>query len=79
MAKFLNTRGKTSLGVALCARCSRKFPIVDLVDDPNYPGLKVCKADLDDYDPYRLGAPNIEEINLGFVRPDTSIVPEDEG
>ncbi len=70
MAEFIDPTGKSSFGIGLCARCSRKFPLEDLHDDPNTPGLKVCLDDLDDYDPYRLPARPTEEINLDFVRPD---------
>jgi hypothetical protein len=45
----------------------------DLYSDPNYPGLRVCKADLDDLDPYRLPARQPDRIVLPFVRPDISI------
>lgn len=41
--------------------------------DPNYPGLMVCEADRDEYDPYRLPARQTERINLEFVRPDLPI------
>lgn len=67
---FLDTRGQSVLTVGLCARCSRKFPLGDLFDDPNYPNLKVCRDDRDEYDPYRL-APRPEDLIVPpFVRPD---------
>jgi len=59
--------------VGICGRCSRKFSLDDLYSDPNYPGLKVCKVDVDDYDPYRLPARQPEKISLLFARPDTPI------
>ena len=43
------------------------------MSDPNAPGLRVCKADLDELDPYRLPARQTERITLPFVRPDTPI------
>ena len=49
MPVFLNTRGNSSLAIGICGRCSRKFPIDELVPDPNYPGLRVCAADADQY------------------------------
>lgn len=73
MPRWLDTRGKTTLGVGLCARCSRKFSLDDLYTDPNFPGLKVCRKDLDDYDPYRLPARPADQISLRFVRPDTPL------
>lgn len=73
MSKWINPKGRPSYGIGLCARCSLKFPIDQLQDDPNYPGLKVCIKDIDDYDPYRLPAREPDNIILDFVRPDTPI------
>jgi len=70
MAKFLDTRGNSTLGIGICARCSRKFPIGELRSDPNYPNLMVCKVDSDQYDPYRLAPRAPDQIVLPFVRPD---------
>jgi hypothetical protein len=75
MPKFLDTRGKSTLGIGLCARCSRKFSLDDLSPDINYPGLMVCAADSDDLDPYRLPLPPADQISLRFVRPDTPLEP----
>lgn len=76
MSVWLDTRGKASLAIGICGRCSRKFPIVELMPDPNFPGLMVCAADVDDYDPYRLPPRAPDQITLQFVRPD---VPLNEG
>lgn len=73
MPVFLDTRGNPTLGVALCDRCSRKMPIHELHPDPNFPGLRVCRKDLDDYDPYRLPARQPETITLPFLRTDRSL------
>lgn len=73
MAVFLDTTGRSSLGIGICGRCSRKFPIDELMPDPNYPGLRVCRVDLDDYDPYRLPARQTENISLRYPRPDTPL------
>lgn len=73
MPLYLDTRGKIYAAVAICDRCSRKFPLEELMSDPNYPGLRVCKADLDQLDPYRLPARQTERITLPFVRPDTPL------
>jgi hypothetical protein len=70
MAKFLDTRGNPTLGIGICARCSRKFPIGELRSDPNFPNLMVCKEDSDQYDPYRLAPRAPDQIVLPFVRPD---------
>lgn len=75
MSVFLNTRGKSTLGIAICGRCSRKFSLDDLYSDPNTPGLMVCKADRDEFDPYRLPARQPENIALRFARPDTPLEP----
>ncbi len=79
MSVWLNTRGRSSLAVAICGRCNRKFPIGDLRPDPNIPGLMVCDKDRDQFDPYRLPARQTENISLRFPRPDVSIAldPED--
>jgi energy-converting hydrogenase Eha subunit F len=70
---YLNTRGKTTLAIGICGRCSRKFSLDDLYPDPNYPGLRVCRVDMDEYDPYRLPARQPEVISLQYPRPDTPI------
>jgi hypothetical protein len=79
MPLYLDTRGRSTLGIGLCARCSRKFSLDDLQSDPNFPGLMVCEADLDDFDPYRLPARETEQITLRFVRPDESIATDPAG
>lgn len=70
MSRYLDTRGRSTLGIALCGRCSRKFSLDDLSPDPNSPGLMVCSADRDAFDPYRLPARQADNITLRFVRPD---------
>lgn len=77
MPRWLDTRGKSTLGIGICGRCSRKFSLDDLYSDPNFPGLKVCRADLDDYDPYRLPARPADKISLRFVRPDVPLTVDD--
>jgi len=73
MPVYLDTRGNSVLSVAICDRCSRKFPYVELMPDPNFPGMRVCKDDLDNFDPWRLPARQTENIALRFPRPDVSI------
>lgn len=73
MGLYLNTRGNPTLGIGICSRCSRKFPLDKLHSDPNYPGLRVCDADTDDFDPYRLPPRQTENITLPFTRTDTPI------
>lgn len=73
MPVFLDTRGRSTLGIGVCDRCNRKMSILDLYPDLNSPGLRVCLADRDDLDPYRLPARQPDIINLMFYRPDVPI------
>jgi hypothetical protein len=73
MPVYLDTRGNTVLSVAVCDRCSRKFAYTELMPDPNFPGMRVCKDDLDKFDPWRLPARQTENIALRFPRPDVSV------
>lgn len=73
MSVYLDTRGNSVLSIAVCDRCNRKMAYVDLYPDPNFPGMRVCKADLDNFDPWRLPARQTENIALRFPRPDVSI------
>lgn len=73
MSRFIDPTGEPTFGIALCARCSRKFKLAELQPDPNYPGLMVCSEDLDDYDPYRLAPRKPDNIVLPFNRPDDSL------
>lgn len=70
MSAYLDTRGLSIIAIGICGRCSLKFPLIDLIEDPNSPGLLVCKDDVDDYDPYRLPPRETEIITLEFPRPD---------
>lgn len=70
---FLDTTGNVNLGIGICGRCAFKFPLHMLSDDPNIPGLKVCSADRDDFDPFRMPARSPDAIQLPFVRPDTPL------
>ena len=73
MSIYLDTRGLSNLGIGICDRCSRKMSLTELMSDPNSPGLRVCKEDLDQLDPYRLPPRQPDTITLPFVRPDTPI------
>tara|TARA_R110000868_G_scaffold91283_3_gene253241 strand:+ start:2158 stop:2457 length:300 start_codon:yes stop_codon:yes gene_type:complete len=73
MSIWLDTRGRSTLGIGLCARCSRKMSLDELFSDPNSPGLRVCREDLDNLDPYRLPPRQPDNINLPFVRPDAPL------
>ena len=76
MSLYLDTRGQPTLGIGLCGRCSRKFPLAELYSDPNSPGLKVCIDDLDELDPYLLPPRQPETLVLPFVRPDLPLDEE---
>jgi hypothetical protein len=71
---FLNPRGRSTYGLGICDRCSRKFSLEDLYPDPNIPGLRVCKDDMDQLDPWRLPF-QAESIALAFHRPDLPLDP----
>jgi hypothetical protein len=73
MPVFLDTTGQSTLGIGICDRCKMKFPLAELHDDPNRPGLKVCLADKDQYDPWRLPPRQPDRITLPFYRPDASL------
>ena len=79
MAIFLDPRGHTTFGVAICDRCRFKRFSDELVPDPNYPGLRVCDPGQvrdgckDQFDPWRLPARQTERITLQFVRPDVPL------
>lgn len=79
MSIYLDTRGRTHLSIAICDRCQRKFAWDDLMSDPNSPGLRVCKDDLDQLDPYRLPARQTEMITLPWARPDVDIATDPAG
>ena len=79
MSLFLDTRGLAWAGIGICDRCSRKFPIGELMSDPNSPGLRVCRVYVDELDPYRLPARQTERITLPFVRPDVSVATDPAG
>ena len=73
MPVYLDTRGNSVLSIAVCDRCNRKFGYTELMPDPNFSGMRVCKDDLDKFDPWRLPARQTENIALRFPRPDVSV------
>ena len=66
MSKYLDPTGQPTFGIGICARCSQKFFLADLFPDPNDPGLRVCKADRDQFDPYRLPPRRPDQIVSAF-------------
>lgn len=76
MPVFLDTSGNSSLAVAICGRCSKKYPIGKLRSDGNSSGLMVCDEGCwDTLDPWRLAARGPDQIALRFARPDTPLSP----
>lgn len=75
MPRYLDTRGNSTISVAICARCSRKRPWVELRPDPNSPGLMCCPEDVDQIDPWRLPPRPADRISLEWARPDVSLSP----
>lgn len=73
MTRFINTRGKRILSVAICDRCRMKRPAADLISDPDMPGLRVCVGCADEVDPYTYAARQTEDTTVPFVRPDVDI------
>jgi hypothetical protein len=59
--------------VGICDRCNRRFPLHELIQDGNLPGLRVCREDWDELDPYRLPPREPDNLVLPFVRPDVPI------
>jgi hypothetical protein len=78
-ALYLDPTGQSTFGIGLCARCSRKMFLSKLAPDPNYPGLMVCEADRDQYDPYRLAPRPADRTTLPFNRPDTAVTTRPAG
>lgn len=73
MPQYLDPTGRSTYGIAICGRCGQKFFLDELMPDRNTPGLMVCAADNDDFDPYRLPARQAEDISLPFTRPDVPL------
>lgn len=73
MPLYLRTMHLPVVAIGICDRCRKKFPLGELLPDPNTPGLRVCDKDRDQYDPWRLPARQPEDISLPFARPDVPI------
>jgi len=74
MPKFLDTRGLSTISIAICDRCKMKRAHAFMRNDPNFPGLRVCNEGCaDEKDPYRLAARKTERINIRFPRPDQDV------
>ncbi len=75
MSKWLDTRGNKPISIRVCARCGIKFEYPELHEDPNYPGIFVCRDDLDVLDPWRLPARATEDVTIPQPRPDRTLAP----
>lgn len=73
MAGWDDPTGWPWYAVGICDRCHRRFPLHELIQDGNLPGLRVCREDWDELDPYRLPARQPDNLVLPFVRPDVDI------
>lgn len=73
MAGWDDPTGWPFYAVGLCDRCHRRFPLHELIEDGNLPGLRVCRDDWDELDPYRLPPRQPDNLVLPFVRPDEPI------
>jgi hypothetical protein len=74
MPLFLDTRNNASCAIAICDRCSKKYPIGELSADGNTPGLRVCEGCNDVKDPWRLPPRRPDNIVVKYPRPDVEIV-----
>lgn len=59
--------------IAICDRCSMKYPWHALVPDGNSPGLRVCQDCKDPKNPWRLPPIQPDRISLKWSRPDTEL------
>lgn len=73
MPLYLDTTGNKVAAIAICDRCKRKFPYDELSPDRDNPGLRVCKADNDQKDPYKKPARVTEKIALRYPRPEEEL------
>jgi len=72
MAGFSSGR----VAIAICGRCSCKFPYYQLRQDGNISMLYVCGDCRDPIDPYRLPARQPDTFQLNHPRPDRDLIPE---
>ena len=74
MPRTLDTLGNSIISIAICDRCRMKRAYVDLSQDPNFPGLRVCNEGCkDEFDPYRLPARQPEKISIRLDRKSTRL------
>jgi len=79
MSKWLDTRGNSTLSIAICDRCKMKRAYDSISSDRNIPALRVCNEGCnDERDPYRLPMRQVERISIRFPRPDADIAQYDD-
>jgi hypothetical protein len=78
MPLFIDTRGNASAAIAICDRCSFKFPVGELSADRNDPGLRVCEKCNDVKDPWRLPPRRPDNILVKYPRPDVPLIVEED-
>jgi hypothetical protein len=76
MKTWFDPTGHPYYAVGVCDRCNRTFVLDELIQDGNLPGLRVCREDWDELDPYRLPPRQPDNVVLPFVRPDVPIAIE---
>lgn len=76
MTDWFDPTGHPYFAVGVCDRCHRTFLLDELIQDGNLPGLRVCRDDWDELDPYRLPPRQPDNLVLPFVRPDVPIATE---
>ena len=74
MSGWDDPTGRPYYAVGICDRCNRRFFLDELIQDGNSPGLRVCREDWDELDPYRLPARQSDNLVLPFVRPDVPLI-----
>lgn len=70
MPLYLDTRGKSTVAIGRCDRCSSKVALADMRDDGDKPGMRVCDPCHDKIDAWRLPVRQTEDITLRYPRPD---------
>lgn len=74
MPLYLDTRGKSSVAIAVCQRCGTKVAYSDLIEDGNIQNFWVCSEECrDPLDPYRLPARAADNLVLEHPRPDIPV------
>lgn len=74
MSRYLRTKSKSNVAIAVCDRCKMKCALADMIPDGDSPGIRVCGVKCrDNLDPYKLPARQTEDISLRYPRPDVPV------